>query len=79
MLFVMIQGHDSVYRGPRLHATLSPLDAPERWTIDLEDGTAPRPARDAGVAPDDADPVEVRGSAEDLLLVLWGRRGADSV
>nr|MDQ3957620.1 maleylpyruvate isomerase family mycothiol-dependent enzyme [Actinomycetota bacterium] len=76
MLFVMITDDDGVYRGRPVHVTVAPSDAEGAWTLDLEDGRPPRPARGGDGS---SDGVAVTGSAEDLLLFLWGRRGPESV
>ncbi len=79
-LFVMAALDGGVYRGPRLHVDLATTDATGTWTLDLEDGARPRPSHDGGAAsPPGAGLVSVRGSAEDALLFLWGRRGPDAV
>lgn len=74
MLFVMV-GEGGAYGGPGRRVALSTSDTSDEWTLDLEDGHPPHPARGASGNAD----LTVDGRAEDVLLFLWGRRGPDSV
>ncbi len=78
MLFVMV-GQGGAYRGPRLHVAVSASDTGSRWTLDLEDGHPPRAAVATENAAPGGDVVSVTGAAEDVLLFLWSRHGADAV
>ncbi len=64
---------DATYAGPAGTAHLHRTDGPGEWLVDLR---AWPPAVTDGHAKADA---AVRGSAEDLLLVLWGRRPLSTV
>lgn len=80
MLFVMIAADDDyVYRGRRVHAGIVPTDAPGAWTLDLVDGEAPRADVATGSAVSGDHSVSLSGTAEDLLLLLWGRRGPETI
>jgi uncharacterized protein (TIGR03083 family) len=78
MLFVMMLDDATAYRGHAVRATIETMDHPRAWSLVLEDGELPRPSRDA-LAQTDEDSVSIRGSAEDVLLFLWGRYDADKV
>ncbi|HEV2755969.1 MAG TPA: maleylpyruvate isomerase family mycothiol-dependent enzyme [Actinomycetota bacterium] len=79
ILFVfVVQDGDTVYRGVPLQVTVTTTDTRSAWTLDLEDGATPRPARGDGAGSPEGS-VGVSGTAEDLLLFLWGRRGPESV
>lgn len=73
MLFVMMG--EGAYRGLPFRMGVSTSDAGGAWTVDVENGRTPRASRTAS----DAADVAVGGRAEDVLLFLWGRRGADAV
>ncbi|MGH2753668.1 MAG: maleylpyruvate isomerase family mycothiol-dependent enzyme [Actinomycetota bacterium] len=73
MLFVFAR--DSSYSGPRGRSRIVTTDTPDSWTLDLEDGKVPVPTRSG----EDVSAVTVGGRAEDVLLYLWGRKGADVV
>jgi uncharacterized protein (TIGR03083 family) len=73
-VFVLRDG-DNRYHGPPLTASVTASDTGSRWAIDLADDERPRPER---AAADDAD-VSVSGTAENLLLFMWGRRGPERV
>jgi uncharacterized protein (TIGR03083 family) len=73
MVFVMMgQG---AYDGPGLRVAVAPSDVGGRWMVDLEDGQPPR----AVVAESPSGDVSVGGTAEDVLLFLWGRLGPEAV
>ena len=74
MLFVMAA--QGAYHGAPFRMCLTTSDAGGAWTAELADGQTPRASR--GAAQDDGV-LEVTGRAEDVLLFLWGRRGAESV
>ena len=76
-MFIVADGDDA-YNGRRLHVSLSASDTGSQWTVDLVDGETPHPARGPG-GPASSGSVDVSGTAEDLLLFLWGRRGPESV
>ncbi|MDQ4024964.1 MAG: maleylpyruvate isomerase family mycothiol-dependent enzyme, partial [Actinomycetota bacterium] len=78
ILFVfMVRDGDTVYRGTPLHVTIAASDTSSEWTLELADGEPPHPSRGRGTAT--AGSIALSGTAEDLLLFLWGRRGPDSV
>jgi uncharacterized protein (TIGR03083 family) len=77
MLFVMVLDEATAYQGTSVHATIETLDHPRTWSLLLDDGEVPKPARAAAI-PNGQD-VSVRGSAENVLLFLWGRYEADKV
>lgn len=77
MLFVMMgQG---VYSGPRFRMEVSTSDTNSSWTLDVEDGQTPLAAASTEPASAGEGVVSVVGAAENVLLFLWGRRGADAV
>ncbi|HEX2058955.1 MAG TPA: maleylpyruvate isomerase family mycothiol-dependent enzyme [Actinomycetota bacterium] len=78
-LFVMMALDGGVYRGPRLHVGVATNYAAGRWAVDLEDGVRPSAVVGDGAAAPGAGRVSVGGTAEDVLLFLWGRRGPDAV
>jgi uncharacterized protein (TIGR03083 family) len=77
LMFMVVDG-DTVYDGKPLHVSVAASDTGSHWTVDLVDGEAPHPARGQG-APPPSGSVDLSGTAEDLLLFLWGRRGPESV
>jgi uncharacterized protein (TIGR03083 family) len=75
MLFVMV-GEGGAYSGPRLRVAVTLSDRSGRWALDLDDGRPPA----ATIPAEDPDgDVSITGTAEDVLLFLWGRRGPDAV
>ena len=80
MLFVMIAADDDyVYRGQPVRAAIAPSDTAGGWTLDLVDGAPPRAQVASGTLVRGDGSVTLSGSAEDLLLFLWGRRGPEAV
>lgn len=77
MLFVMMG--DGVYAGPSFRMGVSASDTKSTWTVDVEDGQTPRAAVSAEPVHGGRGVVSVAGAAADVLLFLWGRRGADAV
>lgn len=75
MLFVMV-GEGGGYSGRALRMDVATSDTGGRWTLDLADGQPPRASRGAA---EGRGGVTVTGSAEDVLLFLWGRRGPEAV
>lgn len=75
MLFVMV-GQGGAYNGPRLRVAVSLSDGNGRWVLDLDEGRPP--AATVPTADPDGD-VSIDGTAENVLLFLWGRRGPDAV
>jgi uncharacterized protein (TIGR03083 family) len=73
MLFVMMP-NGGAYGGEPLKVALETTDAPAAWTLQLEPGEPIRAGRGAG-----RGSVSVAGSAENLLLFLWGRYGPQAV
>lgn len=74
MLFVMAA--QGAYHGAPFRMILKTSDAGGAWTVDLDDGHAPLSSK--GAVEEDGLLV-VGGRAEDVLLFLWGRRGAEAV
>lgn len=79
VLFVMT-GQGGAYTGRPVRMVVSPSGGTTRWLLALEDGQSPAPSLltpDEEVSGDDV--VTVGGSAEDVLLFLWGRKGPEAV
>lgn len=80
MLFVfMVVDGDTVYNGVPLHVAIAATDTGSRWALDLVDGEPPHPALGDDGDATAAGSIGLSGTAEDLLLFLWGRRGPDAV
>lgn len=77
MLFVMMG--DGVYSGPSFRIVVSTSDTNAAWSVEVEDGKTPRAATTSEPGSTGPGVVSVSGTAEDVLLFLWGRRGADTV
>jgi uncharacterized protein (TIGR03083 family) len=75
MVFVMIPHGDGGYKGVPMQVALETTDTPGAWTLELEGGKPMRTERGAATGA----VVVVVGSAENLLLFLWGRRGPEAV
>ncbi|MDQ3982562.1 MAG: maleylpyruvate isomerase family mycothiol-dependent enzyme, partial [Actinomycetota bacterium] len=73
MVFVMIP-HGDGYQGVPLQVAIATTDTSAAWGLELERGKPLRAER--GPRPGS---VSVAGSAEDVLLFLWGRYGAEAV
>lgn len=75
MLFVFVPdaGDEAIYRGPAGTAVLRTTDFDHPWTLQLEDGRVPSITR----ADSDGATVTVSATAEDLALLLWGRKEPD--
>lgn len=75
MLFVM--AGQGAYQGDPLRLLVEP-DGGRRWLLELEDSRPPAPSNlDPGADPGEA--LRLSGTAEDILLFLWGRKGPDAV
>lgn len=77
MLFVMIPNGDATYRGASGRVRLAARDVSRAWTLDLRDGESIRVERADGDGRGEDLTLEV--PASDLLLYVWGRKGADAV
>ena len=78
MLLVMIRDDDTSYRGSPLTVALTTSDTQRAWTLTLEEGTPIGRTRVEDPSASVTD-ISVTGSAENLLLFLWGRYDADAV
>lgn len=79
MFFVMIPHMDVGYHGASIRVGVRPSDVRRAWTLDLRDGDPSRPSRDEDGELPPAPDVTLTGTAEDLLLFIWGRRSVDAV
>ena len=79
LLFVMVDDDYPEYSGESVRVTIDPADSPLSWTLRLEEGK--RPIRERGIhdAGDGVATVALTGTAESLLLLLWGRYGIHNV